>query len=334
MRKALVIGIDHYKGLSPLKCAVNDATEIAKLLKRNGNRDESPNFGVELLTSDSSDLTNRGLVKGISRFFKSTVSAEVAVLYFAGHGIINPQTDAGYLVGTDGSQGAWGMSLWELLGLANEAHRSIATSVIILDCCHAGHMGTTTPGLEASTTSAIGKGVTILSSCNNDEQAIETGRHGVFTELLLDGLRGGCADINGNITPAALYSHIDQAMKEFEQRPLYKANVQRFVTLRQVTPKIPPEVLRQLADIFKDPDEKLQLDPSFEPTRDVPEEMKRTPVNPENAAVFSVLQKCVAQGLVEPVDEKHMFWAAVHSKKCRLTPLGKHYHRLVLNNKI
>jgi uncharacterized caspase-like protein len=333
MKKALVIGIDQYHEQSSLKCCVSDATEVANLLRQNGDENESPNFDVELLTSDRSDLSNRGLVKAISRFFKSGVRAETAVLYFSGHGIIHPQTDAGYLLGTDATQGAWGMSLWELLGLANDAHKHITTSVIILDCCHAGHMGEIAGSSEGGV-SIVGKGVTILSSCNDDEQAKEEGRHGVFTELLLDGLRGGSADINGNITPASLYSHIDQAMNAFEQRPLYKANVQRFVSLRQVAPKVSPKVLRQLAAVFPDPDAELPLDPSFEPTRDIPEEMKRTPVNLQNAALFADLQKCVAQGLVEPVGEKHMFWAAVHSKSCKLTPLGKHYHRLVLNNKI
>jgi uncharacterized caspase-like protein len=230
VNKALVIGIDHYQEQPALRCCVDDANAVAKLLANHGDKDESANFDVELLTSDTKDLSNRNLVKAISRFFKSSYRADTAVLYFAGHGTINPKTDAGYLVGADGGEGAWGMSLWELLGLANDAHKHIATSVIILDCCHAGHMGEVA-GLSEGGASVVGKGVTILSSCNDDEQAKEAGRHGVFTELLLDGSRGGCADIRGNVTPASLYSNIDQAMNASEQRPLCKANVQRFVTL-------------------------------------------------------------------------------------------------------
>ena len=333
MKKALVIGIDHYQEQPTLRCCVDDAKAVAELLANNGDQDETPNFEVDLLTSENKDLSNRNLVRAISNFFKSTVRTETAVLYFAGHGTINPKTDAGYLVGTDGGDGAWGMSLWELLGLANHAHKHIGTSVIILDCCHAGHMGEVTGSSEGGA-SVVGKGVTILSSCNDDEKAKEAGRHGVFTELLLDGLRGGCADVRGNVTPASVYSHIDQAMSASEQRPLYKANVQRFVTLRTVAPKVPLAVLRSLPTIFPDPDEALPLDPSFEPTREVPEHILRVPVNAQNAQLFSHLQKCTAQGLVEPVGEKHMYYAATNSKACRLTPLGKHYHRLALKNKI
>ncbi|MCC3403956.1 caspase family protein, partial [Eubacterium callanderi] len=33
-------------------------------------------------------------------------------------------------------------------------------------------------------------------------------------------------------------------------------------------------------------------------------------------------------GLIEPVDEEHMYFAAMNSKSCRLTPLGLHYWKL------
>jgi Caspase domain len=345
MKKALVIGIDHYQEQSPLKCCVNDANEVAALLQHNGDKEKTSNFEVELLTSDRSDLTSRGLVKAISRFFKSSNRADMAVLYFAGHGIINPQTDAGYLVSADGGPGAWGMSLWELLGLANEAHKSIGTSVIILDCCHAGHMGEVTGATEGGA-SVVGKGVTILSSCNDDEKAKEEGRHGVFTELLLDGLRGGCADIGGNITPASVYSHIDQALGAFDQRPLYKANVQRFVTLRKVKPRIEPEILRKLPIHFRDPTVMFPLNPSFEPDRDnVPERFRHIDKNDENAAVFQELQQYNRQGLVvptqhdehgvsAPINIKDMYSAAMHSTGCELTALGRAYHRLAERKKI
>lgn len=325
MKKALVIGIDGYPG-HPLQCCVNDATEVARLLQ--WNEDGSPNFDVDLLTSQDSDVSNWGLEKAVSRFYKSSSKAETAVLYFAGHGIISPSTDAGYIVGTDGRQGAWGMSLSQLLCLANEAHQTITSSVLILDCCHAGYLGEVT-GSSAGNASVVGPGVTILTSCNEDEKAKERGQHGVFTDLLLDGLRGGCADIRGHITPASVYSHIDQALGAHEQRPLYKANVQRFVTLRQVAPSIPLEVLRRLPVHFPDPAMVYRLDPSYESDRqNVSEALKHLPVDPEHARVFKELQMYNRHGLVVPVGADYMFFAAIESQGCKLTALGKHYRRL------
>lgn len=334
MNKALVIGIDDYQEQSSLKCCVNDATAISQLLER--HEDKTKNFGVTLLTSNTSRVTNAVLEESIAKFFKSRTNIETAVLYFAGHGVISPNTDAGYILGSDACKGNWGMSLSELIALANDAKDQIHSSVIILDCCHAGAAGEMT-GMKNGGASVIGPGVTILTSCNEDEQAKEGQGHGVFTDLLLEGLKGGSADIRGNITPASLYSYIDQSLGDSGQRPLYKANVQRFVSLRQVTPKIPHEVLLNLPIHFPDPDEEKDLDPSYEPDRqNVSDEIKRIAVDPEHVKVFEDLQRYNRQGLVVPVraNPAHMFFAAIQSGGCKLTPLGKHYHRLVLNKKI
>nr|AEQ20337.1 caspase domain-containing protein [uncultured bacterium EC5] len=332
--KALVIGIDDYPELSKLKCCVNDATAVTQLLER--HEDGTKSFDVERLTSPPTGITNEVLSDAISSFFKSSTHIRTAVLYFAGHGIISTETDAGYILGTDARKGNWGVSLSELLALANDANGRIHSTVIILDCCHAGTAGEMS-GLKGTGASLIGPGVTILTSCNEGERAKEGHGHGVFTNLLLDGLRGGCADIRGNITPAALYSHIDQSLGAKAQRPLYKANVQRFVTLRQVEPKIPHKVLQNLPKHFPDPAELFPLDPSYEPDRkNVSAAIKRMPVNPEHTKIFEELQMYNRQGLVVPVGAvpNHMFFAAIQSKACGLTALGRHYWRLAAEDKI
>lgn len=324
MKRALVIGIDDYPS-SPLRGCVNDATAISQLLETNG--DGSPNFSVRTLTSNDVDVGSAALQEAVSELFKGG-EAETALLYFAGHGIINPETNAGYIVGSDGRRGAWGMSLSEILGLANDAHPKIRSSVIILDCCHSGYVGEVA-GLPVGSPSVIGVGVTILTASHRDGTAEDGQRHGVFTDILLDGLRGGSADIRGNITPASLYSHVDQTLGAWEQRPIYKANVQSFVTLRQVEPKIPLDVLRRLPSYFPDRAYVFPLDPSFEPDRaNVPEEFRSAPVNEDNIRIFKELQSCNRHGLVVPVDAEHMYFAAIYSKGCRLTALGAHYRKL------
>lgn len=56
--------------------------------------------------------------------------------------------------------------------------------------------------------------------------------------------------------------------------------------------------------------------------------------NPSNTSVFLDLQKLEGIGLVVPVGEEHMYFAAMNSKSCKLTSLGKQYWRLVHNNLI
>ena len=323
MKKALIIGIDDYP-TAPLTGCVNDAVAIANTIEKDG--DGSPNFSVVLLTSNETDVSTEKLSEAIHDLF--TGDADTVLLFFAGHGIINPDTNAGYIVTQNGNKGAWGISLSEILGLANKAYPHIKSTVIILDSCHSGFAGEV-QSLGNENIAAIGTGVTILTACHRDGTAGEINSQGLFTDLLLDGLSGSSADICGRITPASLYSHIDQTLGPWEQRPIYKANVQTFVTLRRVSPKIPLDILRRLPDYFPDATSVFPLDPSFEPDRqNVPDEFKNIPVNENNSRTFKELQICNRFGLVTPVDAEHMYYAAIQSTGCKLTALGAHYRKL------
>ena len=78
---------------------------------------------------------------------------------------------------------------------------------------------------------------------------------------------------------------------------------------------------------------KFHLDPSFEPElRGRPD--GAPPPNPENTAVFAVLQRYNRLNLLVPVGAPHMWHAAIESKECELTALGEHYRRLVEKNRI
>lgn len=329
MKRALVVGIDDYPR-NPLAGCVSDAISIAALLERNG--DGSPNFSVRCLTSNDGNVSTAVMHQAVSELFAA--DAETALLYFAGHGIISPDMNAGYIVSQDGAKGAWGVSLAEIVGLANRAYPRIKTTVIILDSCHSGFAGEA-PGIVGDQVSALGTGVTILTACHRNGTASERSGHGLFTDMLLDALSGSSADICGRITPASVYSHVDQALGPWEQRPVYKANVQTFVTLRQVSPRIPLEVLRRLPSYFPDATSAFALDPSFEPDRqNVPEALRNAPVNDEHTRVFKELQLCNRHGLVVPIDAEHMYYAAINSTGCKLTALGAHYRTLAKMNRI
>ena len=235
----------------------------------------------------------------------------------------------------DGAKGAWGMSLGGILTLANGAAPRIKSSVIILDSCHSGFAGEI-PALGNQGIAAIGEGVTILTACHREQTAAEESGHGLFTEILLDGLSGSSADIIGRITPASVYSHVDQTLGPWEQRPIYKANVQTFVTLREVEARVPKEVLRRLPQYFPDRAPTFALDPSYERDRsNMTEETKaKFPVNETNQRIFAELQQCNRHGLVVPIDAGHMYYAAFESKACKLTALGAHYRKLAVMKRI
>ena len=321
MQKALIVGIDDYP-TAPLNGCVNDAIQIASKLETNG--DGSPNFGVICITEN---VTCAKLMDALENLFSS--DADTVLFYFAGHGVFEPTTNAGYIITSDGIKPNWGIPLSVILEMANKASPRIKSSVIILDSCQSGFAGEVTGLGSDSKVSFIGNGVTILTACHREGYAAEIGGHGAFTSILLDGLNGASADVLGRITPASLYAHVDQTLGPWEQRPIYKANVQSFITLRKIEPKVPLEVLRRLLDYFPDPTDVFPLDPSYEPDRgEEAENHKGIPVKDDHVRIYRELQQCNRNGLVVPVDQPHMWNAAVHSTGCKLTASGAHYRKL------
>ena len=61
---------------------------------------------------------------------------------------------------------------------------------------------------------------------------------------------------------------------------------------------------------------------------------KVQPPIPENMRKFAVLQRYNRLNLGVPVGAPHMWHAAMQSKTCKLTVLGKHYRRLVERQRI
>ncbi len=320
MRRALIVGIDDYVS-APLQGCVRDAHSVAATLEVNG--DGSPNFDVRCVTSNTADITQDRLITEIDELFRA--KADVALFYFSGHGYADKT--GGTLV-TQESPGIYGMKMTDLIAQANAAHPKIGSTVIILDCCHAGAAGEQ-PGMLGADVSAVGTGVIVLSASHKEGYAVETGGQGLFTSIFIEALRGSAADIRGQITPAAVYSLVDQTLGSWDQRPIFKANVQAFVSLRTVEPKVPLQTLRLLVDWFGSETSVFPLDPQFEPDRaNIPESLRDLPRDPDKEAVFKQLQLCNRQGLVVPVDVEHMYDAAISSTGCKLTALGAHYRKL------
>ncbi|QQE77762.1 caspase family protein [Alicyclobacillus sp. SO9] len=315
MRRALVVGINDYPQ-APLHGCISDATQMEIVLEKHG--DGSPNFQVKRLTSDETQITRGSLKTSIRRLFADRV--ETALLYFSGHGFINAL--GGYLVTPDFMRGDEGISMDEILNMANQSNAT--DKIIILDCCYSGAFGS--PTITEGKIAQIAEGVTVLTASRGDESAVEQEGEGVFTSLLVDALQGGASDLRGSITPGSLYAYVDEALGAWDQRPIFKTNVSRFTELRKVTPPIPVEVLRRITHHFAVPAEVFRLDPSYEYTTGGAIE--------EHTAVFKDLQKYESVGLVKPVDEEHMYWAAINSTGCRLTAIGYQYWRLVKEGRI
>lgn len=318
MRKALVIGIDNYPK-APLSGCVNDASAVAELLRANG--DGSPNFDVSLQTNVATKAQLRGMVEDLF-----SGDADVALFYFSGHG-----SDQGYIITPDFQRNDMGISMSDLLAKANGSR--CKNKIIILDCCFSGQLGENP--VTQSNESTLGEGVTIMAASSRDETAKEQNGHGLFTNLFLQSLRGSAADITGRITPAGVYAFIDQSLGAWQQRPVFKTNISQFVSIREIEPRVSKSVLRKLRLYFTSPSAEFKLDPSFEFTNTptYKHEIIGPYADENNVSIFRELQMFESVGLIEPVGEDHMYFAAMNSKSCRLTALGLHYWNLAKDSR-
>jgi len=324
MRIALIVGINSYDHGDPLYGCVEDAHAVQAVLERHG--DGSVNFDCKLLTGTGPGArVNRSDLKdSVDELFK--VQAEIALVYFAGHGYI--ESTGGYLLGSDAQRGDEGLSVTDILTFANAS--PARNKVVILDSCHSGITGTP-PGQSGF--AALSEGLTVLTASTADQYATEENGKGVFTTLLVDALRGGAANLTGDITPGSVYAHIDQSLGAWEQRPVFKTNVRQFVSLRRVPAPIELEDLRRIVEFFPAPGSEFQLDPTFEP-EEKGRDTGMPPPDPENTRTFAILQRYNRLNLVVPVDAPHMWHAAMQNKACKLTVLGEHYRRLVEKGRI
>lgn len=324
MRKALIVGINYYEHGSSLYGCVDDAHAVKAILERHG--DGSVNFDVQLFTgTGATDAVSRGQIKDyVKKLFSD--DSEIALFYFAGHGHI--ESSGGYLLASDSKRGDEGVSLTEILALANES--KARNKIIVLDSCHSGIAGTPP---TSSNNAVLAEGITILTASTEDQYATEENGRGVFTTLFVDALNGVAANLLGDVTPGSIYAYIDQSLGAWEQRPVFKTNVKNFVSLRKVQPSVQLDDLRRLTEFFPEPGHQFSLDPTFEPEIKGRSEGMPAP-DPENTRKFAILQKFNRVNLVVPVEAQHMWNAAMESKACRLTVLGEHYRRLVVRERI
>ncbi|HEY1938890.1 MAG TPA: caspase family protein [Candidatus Angelobacter sp.] len=340
-KKALVVGIDNYPG-QELHGAVNDARSVAQLFARHG--DGAPNFDLELITAplpnadgstpqpedpDMETSPKGGIAKSLLRdrikaLFEG--DSEIALFYFSGHGSL--ASVGGTLITTEVRACEDGLEMNDVLTWANNS--AAREKVIILDCCHSGAFGASNSNIKVC---EISEGMVVLTAALPSQQAMESNSvgHGVFTELLAEALNGAAADLLGQVTPGAVYHYVDQALGSWEQRPIFMTHVNSWTPLRNVppgpgSPALPRETIRKIVSYFPDPEQEYKLSPQYEFTA--------PGSDPAKVVMFRDLQAFAAVDLVVPIGEDHLYWAAINSKSCKLTPFGKRYWRLVKHNRV
>lgn len=329
-RRALIVGINTYGGSNDLNACIADARAMAEVLSR--HKDGEKNFDCILFpdkTIAGLPVTRPKLRAALKELFD--FDGDV-LLYFSGHGFLS--TTGGLLCTSDATKDDWGIPMQEIVDLAMlSPARQI---LLVLDCCHSGAISN--PAVMNKDTgkspiATLRENMTVIAASRSSEVAIEAGGHGLFTGALLDALEGGAADHMGFVTAPALYAYVSRRFTAWDQRPVYKTNATEVFIVRECEPLIARLLLRQLTTYFPNADYKYRLDPEYEP-EDEHGNVKE-PVNKEKVKIAQLFKSYRDAGLLKPSDPKQqLYWVARRCETVELTPRGREYWWLVVNEKV
>jgi hypothetical protein len=204
---AIVVGINHYQNKSiTLKYAVTDAKAFASVIKEKGSTLFNQ-VNVRLLTTPS-ETTREAIIQAFEKVRENVKPNDLFIFFNASHGIIVEidKEDQYYLLTSNilhlSSDRIAGSALnqQELAQLIGSVPAQ--KKLIFLDTCHAGKVGKTIKlalleqrrGLNESTAVKIlykSVGSSVFSASSDKEFSFEGYQgHGLFTYVLLEGLRG------------------------------------------------------------------------------------------------------------------------------------------------
>src|SRR3954452_8871441 len=220
-RRALLVATTTYadERLGQLRAPAGDAQALGAVL-------EDPAIGgfeVELAVDQPRDAVSQA----IERFFGEAKPSDLLLLYVSGHGILarnrlyfaTTTTDMAYVGSPAIPEG--------FVADAMEGSRS-RSIVLMLDCCHSGAFQS---GLRPKAATEVhpehrfqGRGRITLSASSKleyafEEQAVEafapSAPGSLFTRFLVDGLRTGAADLDGDgeISIDEVYDYICDRVK-------------------------------------------------------------------------------------------------------------------------
>jgi tetratricopeptide (TPR) repeat protein len=254
-RLALLIATYAYEdeGLRQLTAPGHDAEALAEVLRD----PDIAGFEVTVLVNE----THHRVGTALGEFFRDRHHDDLALLYFTGHGLKDEEGRL-HLATTDTHR----TNLMFTSLSAEQIDRAMSAcmsrqQVLILDCCYSGAFPA---GMLAKSDADVhtlkqfqGRGRTVLTASDAAQYSFEGDQlHGsaprsVFTGHLVQGLREGSADLDGDgdITLDELYAYVhDKVITELpQQRPKKQENVEgRIVIAQNVKWSLPPQLQHAL----------------------------------------------------------------------------------------
>lgn len=222
---ALVIGNNKYKHFSPLRTAVNDARKIGEIIS------EKYGFRTKILT----DANRYQIMSALNEFREKLTEKDNFLLFYAGHGEVEPQNLEGYWLPVDAEKNnsANWISDSTITGMLNII--SARHVLVIADSCYAGIMTfDSIAGLETGFQDEVQfqwlkklyqkRSRTVFTSGSN-QPVLDTGggKHSIFAKFLINFLETNHDFIEGRRLYCEVSPRVSYASKALakDQEPQY-----------------------------------------------------------------------------------------------------------------
>lgn len=215
-RIALVVGNSAYQHTATLRNPHNDASDVAVSLKR---------LGFEVLTGI--DLDKRSMERSIRQFGQMLVGADVALFFYAGHGL--QVFGQNYLLPTDArlsSEGDVDFESIPLLLILKQMEREAKASLLLLDACRDNPIARNLARTMGTRAATVGQGLAEV-------------RTGVGTLISFSTQPGNVAlDGSGRNSPytAALIKHVEVPGRDISATLIHVRNEVVNATLGKQVP--------------------------------------------------------------------------------------------------
>ncbi|SDO09681.1 caspase, EACC1-associated type [Lentzea jiangxiensis] len=260
-RHALLVAVGDYEDprLNALRAPQQDVTRLAAVL-------EDPAVGGFDSVRVVVDAPDHEIRKALENALAERDADDLVLVYFSCHGVKTPQQRL-YFAATNTQQDRpAGTAVARTF--VNELFEDCraAGRILLLDCCFSGAYG---KGIKASAGGSVlddrsGEGYVVLTASDAFEYAFEEGglslkapRASVFTDVLLEGLSSGAADLNGDgwidVQELFGYVHREVTARRRDQTPKFfahgadpairiaRAGGSRVVPARAVKPMYTPQ---------------------------------------------------------------------------------------------
>ncbi len=205
---ALVIGIDTYSHIPGLKFAGADARSVASALTANG-------YQVELLLDEQA--TRAGILAVLRKILSDTPQSGTFIWYFAGSGGMDSDGRQ-YMFPSDqdpANLDATGLGMEEIANLVGSA--TVNHKLMMMDACSSFAVAKTDAGNQRVAPPPYVPGLAVLDASRPGQPSYEFPDlgHGVFSNFVIEGLKGKAAGRNGVITFLDLSDYVSTSVRTY-----------------------------------------------------------------------------------------------------------------------